>query len=259
MKKLNQASPVWHAVVWIIAYVVLVSVGDWLSELVGEPNSVTVPLLVLLSIALIFYVSRNGWLRYYGLRSVRAGDFAKTLLYLPLLAIVFMQFPKGWRADLDVTVVLLIVALMVCVGFIEELVFRGFLFRAILAKSTLTRAIIISGVTFGIGHIVNLARGYTGAQQIIQIGFGVVLGIVLALLFAVTGTIIPLVVFHALLNISGSVTAPDTGYDMIMLAITTVISAAYAIFLAIVLRRRGPASEMRLTLSSTADLSAPAR
>lgn len=248
MKKLNQVSPIWHAVIWILAYVVLVPIGDWLSELVGEPNSVTAPLLVVLSIVLIFYVSRNGWLRYYGLRSFRSADFTRTLLYLPLLAIVLMQYAKGWRADLDVTAVLLIIVLMVCVGFIEELVFRGFLFRAILAKSTLTRAIIISGVTFGIGHIVNLARGYTGADQIIQIGFGVVLGIVLALLFAVTGTIVPLIIFHTLLNISGNLTASNTDWDMIMLVVTTVISAGYAVYLVIVLRRKGPAPEMQLTL-----------
>ncbi|BEH01469.1 CPBP family intramembrane metalloprotease [Brooklawnia propionicigenes] len=259
MKKLNEVSPIWHAVVWIVAYVLLVPVGDRLSELVGEPNSVTAPLLVVLAIVLIVYVSRNGWLRYYGVRSFRSGDFTKTLLYLPLLAIVLLQYAKGWREGLDLTAVLLIVALMVCVGFIEELVFRGFLFRAILTKSTLTRAIVISGVTFGIGHIVNLARGYTGVEQIIQIGFGVVLGIVLALLFAVTGTIVPLIIFHTLLNISGNVTAPDAGFDVIMLAITILISVGYAVYLVTVLRRKGPAPEMQLTLSPRADRSAHVR
>lgn len=253
MKKLNGVSPVWHAVVWIVAYVLLVPVGDGLSKFVGEPNSVTAPILAALSIVLLVYVSRNRWLRYYGLRSFRSGDFTKTLLYLPLLAIVMLQYAKAWREGLDVTTVLLIVALMACVGFLEELIFRGFLFRAILAKSSLTRAIVISGVTFGIGHIVNLARGYTGAEQIIQIGFGVVLGIVLALLFAVTGTIVPLIIFHTLLNISGNVTASDTGFDAIMLAITTLITIGYAVYLVTVLRRKGPAREMQLTLSPTPD------
>ena len=191
MKKLRDVSPIWHAVVWIVAYVLLVNLGDWGSELIGEPNAATAPLLVVLSIVLLLYVKRNGWSRYYGLRPLRRDQFGGTLLYLPLVVIAVLQYTKGYRDDLDLTAVLLIIILMVCVGFIEELVFRGFLFRGILRKSTLTRAVVISGVTFGIGHIVNLARGYTGVEQIVQIGMAVVLGVVLALLFAVSGTILP--------------------------------------------------------------------
>jgi membrane protease YdiL (CAAX protease family) len=259
MKKLNAVAPVWHAVAWIFSYVLLVFIGDWLSELVGEPNSVTAPLLAALSIVLILYLGRNDWLRYYGLRSFRRGDFATALFYLPLLAVVLLQYAKGWRGDLDPTAVLLIIGLMVCVGFIEELVFRGFLFRAILSGRNLTRAIVVSGVTFGIGHAVNLARGYTGVEQVIQIAFGVVLGVVLALLFAVTGTIVPLIVFHTLLNISGNITASKPEVDLIMLAATTVISAGYGGYLAVVLRRKGPAPEMHLALSPTADRAAQTR
>jgi membrane protease YdiL (CAAX protease family) len=232
-------------VIWIVAYVLLVNIGDWLSELMGRPQLATAPILAVLSIVLFIYVRRNGWLRYYGLRPLRGSDARGTLLYLPLVVIAGMQYVKGLRSDLDVAAVLLIVVLMVCVGFIEELVFRGFLFRAILANASLKRAVLISGATFGIGHIVNLARGYTGLDQIIQIGFGVILGIVLALLFAVTGTIVPLIVFHTVLNISGNVTVADSGAELAMLAATAVICAGYAAYLVAVLRRRGPDAEVR--------------
>ena len=247
MRRLQLANPIWHAVMWIVAYMVLVSVGDLVSEQVGIPNSVTAPLLLLLSILLSWYVSRNGWNRYYGLRAVRADDFRRTLLYIPLLVIALIQFTQGFRDDLDLTTVLLIMVLMACVGFIEELVFRGFLFRGILKRRNLTRAIVISGVTFGIGHIVNLARGYSGVEQITQILFAVVIGIVLALIFAVTGAILPLIVFHALFNISGSVTATDSRFEWVMLAATTIISAGYAVYLVLVLRRRGASPEMALS------------
>lgn len=100
---------------------------------------------------------------------------------------------------------------------------------------------MISGVTFGIGHVVNLARGMSPLEQSIQVGFGVVLGIVLALLFAVTGTIVPLIVFHALLNITGNITAGDPKADLVMLATTTVVCVGYGLYLVAVLRRRGPA------------------
>ncbi len=47
------------------------------------------------------------------------------------------------------------ICLMLCVGFIEEVIFRGLLFRAI-AKDNVKTAIIISSITFGTGHLLNL-------------------------------------------------------------------------------------------------------
>jgi uncharacterized protein len=237
-------SPVWHAIGWIGMYVALVGIGDWLSGLVGVPNSVTTVLLVALSALLILYLRRDGWLSYHGVRPFRRSDLDGTLRYIPLVLIAVMQYTKGLRDDLDLTAVLLIFALMICVGFLEELIFRGMLFRGIQRSSNLTRAVVISGVTFGIGHVVNLARGMAPVDQAIQIGFGVVLGIVLALLFAVTGTIVPLIVFHALLNISGNVTVADPASESLMLAATTVLCASYAAYLVTVLRRRGPSPDM---------------
>lgn len=159
MKKLHETSPIWHAVAWIAVYVLLAGVGDWLSALAGVPNLMTTLVFVALSIGLFLYVKRNGWTGYYGLRRLRGTDFQGTLLYLPLLLIALMQYAKGLRNDLDITTVVLIIALMACVGFLEELLFRGFLFRGILKRGTLVRAVLVSGVTFGIGHAVNLARG----------------------------------------------------------------------------------------------------
>ena len=41
LKKLYDKSPLWFAVAWIIAYCVLMSVGDALSALLGIDKSVT--------------------------------------------------------------------------------------------------------------------------------------------------------------------------------------------------------------------------
>lgn len=84
----------------------------------------------------------------------------------------------------------------------------------------------------------------TPVEQAIQIGFGVVLGIVLVLLFAVTGTIVPLIAFHTLLNIYGNLTRADPAWESLVLAATTVICAGYAAYLVSVLRRRGPSPDM---------------
>lgn len=243
MRDLQERSPIWHAVAWIGIYVVVVNIGDWISDVFGRPNSATTALLAVLAVGLVLYLRSDGWLRYYGVRPVRRRDFSATLFYIPLVLVAVMQYTKGLRNDLDLTAVLVIVALMICVGFLEELIFRGMLLRSIQRTSNLRLAIVISGVTFGIGHIVNIARGMTGLNQVIQIGFGVVLGIVLALLFAVTETIVPLIVFHTLLNISGNLTVSNPDSEFFMLAVTTVIGAGYAAYLVSILRRRGSSPE----------------
>ena len=52
---------------------------------------------------------------------------------------------------------------MLCVGFAEEVIFRGFLFRA-MEKDNVKTAIIGSSVTFGLGHVLNLVNG-SGMRQ----------------------------------------------------------------------------------------------
>ena len=50
LKKLYGQSKIWFAVAWIVAYCVLMSVGDSLSALIGVEKSVTLLIGALLSI-----------------------------------------------------------------------------------------------------------------------------------------------------------------------------------------------------------------
>ena len=47
---------------------------------------------------------------------------------------------------------------MLCIGFLEEVIFRGLLFES-MRKDSEKAAVIVSSVTFGIGHILNLFNG----------------------------------------------------------------------------------------------------
>jgi hypothetical protein len=120
---------------------------------------------------------------------------------------------------------------MMSVGFIEEALFRGLLFLAIEKNSTTKRAIIISGVTFGFGHIVNLLRGYSSTELLSQIAVAIAVGILLALLVAKTRSIIPGVIFHALFNFSGTVTNQDAELQAMLLVPILVISVLYSIII----------------------------
>jgi membrane protease YdiL (CAAX protease family) len=156
---------------------------------------------------------------------------SKTLFYIPLIITIFTHYLRGINQELGFTGFLLAILLMMCVGFIEELVFRGFLYQGILKKRGMTGAVLISGVSFAIGHIVNLLRGYTTAEQINQVVIGVFIGIVLALLVALTNNIIPCVFYHIFFNISGTITYSNLKLETYMVIITSIICTLYSSYL----------------------------
>ena len=90
---------------------------------------------------------------------------------------------------------------MCCVGFLEEVIFRGLLFRA-MEKDNLKTAIIVSALTFGLGHVVNLFNGSWQVIQstIVQVVFAVLVGFVLVLIFYHGKSLVPCIVFHSANN-----------------------------------------------------------
>lgn len=85
-------------------------------------------------------------------------------------------------------------------GFVEEVIFRGFLYKA-MAKDSKTAALIVTSVTFGIGYIVNLLNGYDIFDSVTQIAYAVGCGFMLAFMLIRSVSLVPCIVFHSLNNI----------------------------------------------------------
>lgn len=245
-----ERKPILHTIMWIMVYIVGVNIGDGFEAQTGIPNLVTALLLAALSVVLIAYLKRNGGVERFGLKRLQREDMKQALYFVPLLLLVLTQFVKGLDASLSMRDIAVFCLLMTGVGFIEELLFRGLLYQAIENKSGVKRAVLISGITFGIGHIVNLMRGYGYAEQTGQVIVAVAIGIALALLVAVTRNIVPGILFHILFNISGSVTNPGTGRDMMLALFIVVISLGYAFYLSKFLPRKKEAGNFRSTSAS---------
>ena len=60
LKKLYDKSKIWFAIAWIIAYCVLMSVGDALSAEMGIDKSVTLAIGILLSVMLLLFLKKHG-------------------------------------------------------------------------------------------------------------------------------------------------------------------------------------------------------
>lgn len=116
---------------------------------------------------------------------------------------------------------------MLCVGFVEEVIFRGILFKVI-AKDNVKKAVVISSVTFGLGNLLNLVNGSDMGlmENLFQVTGAVVIGFLFVILFYRSGNLLPGIIAHAVINIT-SAFANETGLTIEKRVITT----AYALIL----------------------------
>ena len=137
--------------------------------------------------------------------------------------------------NLTVAEAVLYILTMLLVGFLEEVIFRGLLFGA-MKKDSLKAAVIVSSLTFGMGHIINLFNG-SGAEllpNILQVVYAAATGFMLVMLYLRTKSLIVPIVFHGVFN-ALSVFADEgalTEKDRILSCVFIVsISLLYAIYL----------------------------
>ena len=131
---------------------------------------------------------------------------------------------------------------MLGVGFLEEVNFRGLLFKAI-ARDNTRSAIVISSVTFGIGHIINLfnGSGMDLVNNLCQIVFAIAVGFLLVTIFYRGGSLLPCILVHSAINTLGTF-ANDAeltaGMQLLHIAALIAITAAYTLILTQTLPKR---------------------
>lgn len=234
MKKLYDKSELTFAIVWIVVYCVLQSVANPLNKVIGIEYAASAVFCVLQTIVLLIFILKNNLRKRYGLckSPVPAWRF---LFYLPLIALASGNFWNGFALNYSPAATVCRIVCMLCVGFLEEVIFRGLLFVAI-AKDNTKSAVIISSVTFGIGHIINLfnGSGMDFVNNLCQIVFAVAVGFLLVTIFYRGGSLIPCILVHSAINTLGTFandTNLTTEMHLIHLAILIVITVAYTLIL----------------------------
>ncbi|MEB2279943.1 CPBP family intramembrane metalloprotease [Lysinibacillus xylanilyticus] len=92
--------------------------------------------------------------------------------------------------------VFILLLFVIAVGFCEELIFRGLVFKYLSAKGFKV-AIIGSSIFFGIGHFTNLLSGQDFIMTLLQVTYACLFGLVSAEIVAKTKSIIFPIVWHA--------------------------------------------------------------
>ena len=239
LKKIYEKSEIWFAIAWIIAYVVLASIGDNVSADLGIPKIITLPILIAMSAILFFFVRKNDLAEKYGLCNSQI-PAAKMLFYIPLLVLLTANLWYGTQMNLLPLETVLYILSMFCVGFLEEMIFRGLLFKA-MAKNGVKSAIIVSSITFGIGHIVNLING-SGAEllpNLLQVMYAVAVGFAFVMIYYKTKSLMPCIITHSVFNglsafANESVMTPRR--QIISGVLLAVIAGGYALYLALAVK-----------------------
>ena len=235
MNRLYQKSEISFAVLWIVIYVVLSSVADQISESIGITKSVTALLHIIMSLILFFWIKNNHLMEKYGLCRSKV-PAKKFLYYLPLAVIASSSLWTGIGLPYGIAGGVCFFISMCCVGFLEEVIFRGLLFKA-MERDGLKSAIIVSSLTFGIGHIVNLfnGSGRVLASSLIQIFFAVMVGFTLVLIFYFSGSLISCIVFHSANNALSafeSTGTMDPKLSMILnIVLIVIVLGGYVLYL----------------------------
>ena len=119
---------------------------------------------------------------------------------------------------------------MVNIGFLEEIIFRGFLFK-MMAKDNLKSAIIVSSITFGLGHIVNLLNGADLVPTLMQICYAVALGYLFVIIFYKSKSLVPCIVTHIVIDVLSVFNVENSLSVYIIPVFLIVVSVGYAIYI----------------------------
>ncbi len=230
MRKLFDKDEVLFAVLWIIIYVLGFANADSISESMGIPKLLTVIFGAVLSMVLYGFVRKNSLFDYFGLKKTE-GSIREYGFFIPLVLISSVNFWNGLAMNCPVVESLLYIISMCFVGFLEELIFRGLLFKG-MCRSNVKTAIIVSSLTFGMGHAVNLLLGAPLLDTLLQLVYASAIGFCFTAFFYVSGSIVPCIVSHAFIN-STSVFAVESSpeINIAIAAVQTLLSAGYGIWL----------------------------
>lgn len=186
--------------------------------------------LVVFTAGITVFVKVNHLEEKYGLAGWPK-DMKKYLFFIPMWILATGNIWDGFSSSYQGASLVIAALSMILVGFVEEMIFRGFLFRAMLGEDKKIVAIIISAVTFGIGHIVNLFTGQASFETVMQIIFAIGWGFILTMVCYKSGSIIPCIIAHSMIDALSLFGADNEIVDWIYVVTTIIVAIVYSIYL----------------------------
>ena len=225
MKKIFEKHETMFCILLIVLYIVI---NSFCLQSFGITDYRSTVINTLFSLGLIILMLCLKKTEYYGLR--KAEHTRELLYFVPLALIVSVNLWSGINISNTPSEIVFHILNMLNVGFIEEIIFRGFLFR-MMEKDIPKTATAVSSVTFGIGHIVNLLNGAELVPTILQICYAMAVGYLFVIIFRKSKSLIPCIIAHSVNNALSVFNTENTVSMYIAPVFLTAVPLLYAVYI----------------------------
>lgn len=225
MKKIFEKNETLICMILIILYIVI---NSYCIQNFGLEDYKSVIINTIFSFSLIALIVSIKRTSYYGLNKITS--LKGYLYFIPLILIPTVNLWNGININNSTNEIIFYILNMFNIGFIEEIIFRGFLFK-MMEKSNVKAAIIVSSVTFGIGHIVNLLNGAEIVSTLMQICYAIAIGFLFVIIFYKSKSLIPCIITHSLTNALSIFNIDNTVSTYVAPIFLIIVPSIYAIYI----------------------------
>ncbi len=232
MFQLYKDKAVLHSLVWLMIYLLLNTItGNFAGSLGLEPYLVSSLPNLLLSVVCLYYLRRSNIAAEIGLLT-KSTEKSKTMLfYFPLLIIPFLNLFYGINTELSSMQILAILSMYIGVGFMEEIIFRGLMFKALSQKWNHYAVVLLIGLTFAFGHAVSIvAIDQSVGDTVLQIINAFVVGFLFTIVVIASGNLTICVITHVLYNFMAEISLVGST-DIEIIIISFIITLLYFVYL----------------------------
>ena len=181
-------------------------------------------ILTLLLILLTFKIKK---IKDFGL--TKFPNPKKYLYFIPLILMISVNLWNGININNKPIEIIYHIISMLFIGFIEEIIFRGYLFK-MMEKDNLKSAIIVSSITFGVGHVINLLNEADIIPTLLQIMYAIAGGYLFVIIFYKSKSLWPCIITHSLIN-ALSIFNIENNMQYISAIFLTVVAIIYACYI----------------------------
>jgi membrane protease YdiL (CAAX protease family) len=181
-----------------------------------------------LSILIVLFIILNKLGEYFGLTNIPKPK--KYLYFVPLVILMLVNLIGGINIQNTASEIVIYMLSMVLIGFLEEIIFRGFLFQ-MMAKDSVKVAVIVTSITFGIGHIINLLNGAELVPTLLQICYAIAIGYLFAVILVKSKSLWPQIITHSVVNALSIFNTENIVTTYISPVILIIVPLIYAVYL----------------------------
>lgn len=224
--------PIIKSIIWALVILIFPVVSGVITQVLMMNNIQTMLIqgyfmLISLIIPMIYMQRFKISFKKIGLIKIENGSAKKVLCFLPIAIAEIPLLLIGVNLK-SISYIGALLFFTLAVGISEEIYFRGIILKLLEEKYHIKKAIIISSLVFGIGHIASLLAGESILVVILQILNAIVFGIVASEIVIITKSVIPTIIWHTIFNFVNYITLATGTNEMIVIGIQVIIMVIYA-------------------------------